>query len=220
MPRYARIVVPRVAHHVTQRGNKKQKVFFNNADREFFLEKLLKYSLKAELDIISYCLMDNHTHLIVVPKCHDSLAKTFKPLHMLYSQRLNKKSAITGRNWQGRCFSSPMDYNYTFNTIKYLCLNPVKAGMVFRSEDYEWLSARCHLNKEVSDILTANENWLKLAHFAVRDIQNNQSDFGKYSEIINQNMHRNLPMGSSRFIDKLEKKFNRALRFKKSGRPV
>ena len=113
MPRHARIVVKGLAHHVTQRGNKKQRVFFSHDDREFFLEKLLKYSTLARLQIVSYCLMDNHTHLIVVPEDSKSLSATFKPLHMVYSQRLNKKSKLVGRNWQGRYFSSPMGKRVT-----------------------------------------------------------------------------------------------------------
>ena len=117
MPRKPRIVVPNFPHHVTQRGNRKQDVFFTPTDRYFFLEKLLEYAERFSLEIICYCRMSDHTHLIVVPETAESMGQTFKRLHMHYSQYLNKKHQARGRNWQGRYFSSPMDENYTYKAL-------------------------------------------------------------------------------------------------------
>lgn len=68
MPRLARIVIPGVPHHVTQRGNNWQDIFFTEEDRSIYLEWLAQYSAEAGLDILGYCLMTNHIHLVVIPE--------------------------------------------------------------------------------------------------------------------------------------------------------
>jgi putative transposase len=89
MPRAARVVVPKVLHHVTERGNHRAKVFFDDEDRYFFLEQLVHYTMQARVLIVSYCLMTNHTHLLLIPSDETGLAKALKPLPMRYSQHLN-----------------------------------------------------------------------------------------------------------------------------------
>jgi putative transposase len=219
MPRHPRIVVPGVAHHVTQRSNKKANIFFSPEDRLFFLELLMKYAEIAQLEIVSFCLMTNHTHLIVVPREKDSLSKAFKPVHMRYSQRLNKRATITGVNWQGRFFSSPMDQRHTFIAIQYLCLNPVRAGLVNRVEDYQWSSAKAHLYNYSVPPLTTDPKWLSLTKKAVESISYKSSKNQESFKIISRNTKMNIPVGSEDFVRSLEDRFNRNLGFKKRGRP-
>jgi hypothetical protein len=75
MPRQRRVVIPGIAHHVTQRGNSRRHVFFTNDDRELYLSLLKEYAVQRGVGVIGYCLMTNHVHLIVVPGNSTALAK-------------------------------------------------------------------------------------------------------------------------------------------------
>ena len=220
MPRHARIVVPGLLHHITQRGNRRQQVFFDNEDREFFLDRLAYYADRAALLLASYCLMTNHSHILGIPQNPDSLARTFKPLHLCYSQRLNHKFNQSGLNWQGRFFSSPLDSGHAYTAFQYVALNPVRAGMVKRVEDYQWSSAGDHLNNQQNILLTAGQDWLLQAHKAVKEIdQQDQHLTTVRFRLLRQNTFSNLPTASDEFVSKLEEQFGRRLVFGKAGRP-
>src|SRR3989339_2241892 len=102
MPRISRIVALNLPHHIIQRGNYRQNVFAHDSDRKKYLKFIAYYSKKYYLEIVSYCLMDNHVHFIVIPKAEDSLAKTFSISHTLYSRYYNNKNGLSGHLWQGR----------------------------------------------------------------------------------------------------------------------
>src|SRR5216110_2383019 len=89
MPRTARIVVPQAPHHVTQRGNNRQDVFFVDDDRRMYLKILGEQCRRFGLSVLGYCLMNNHVHLIAVPARNDSLAKALGRAHWRYTQYIN-----------------------------------------------------------------------------------------------------------------------------------
>jgi len=219
VPRKPRIIVPGLPHHVTQRGNRRKQVFFTKEDRLFFLEKLLKYANRSGTEIASYCLMSNHTHLLVIPHETDSLARTFKPLHLLYSQRLNRRNDTTGLNWQGRFFSSPLDEQHVFAAVQYILLNPVRAKLVKRVDDYFWSSARAHIYGEENSYLTASTEMLEVAKNSALELREGiDSEVRKEQiSIISRNTKMNIPSGNSDFIDSLELLTGRTLRYRKRG---
>ena len=139
MPRLARCVFANVPHHITQRGNRKEEVFFTQDDRNTYLSLLNNYCDKHSVDIIAYCLMTNHIHLVAVPTTEDGLEKVLRPLHMRYTQMINRKMGWNGHLWQGRYFSSPLDEEYFWACIRYIENNPVRAKIVDRAGEY-----RCH----------------------------------------------------------------------------
>jgi putative transposase len=153
MPRTARFVIPDVPHHVIQRGNRRQAVFFSDEDMLFYLALALKWSHRARLSIWAYCLMENHVHFVAVPHLETSLAKTFAEIHKRYSHIINKRHGWRGYLWQGRFLSYPMDDPYLYRAIRYVELNPVRAGVVKKAEDYPWSSARAHLLGEKNLLL-------------------------------------------------------------------
>ena len=108
MPRVARAVFAGVPHHITQRGNRREDVFHTDADREAYLVWLGKYAEQNKVQVLAYCLMTNHIHLVLVPKKEDGLHKTLKPLHMRYAQRVNREQGWKGHVWQGRFFSAAL----------------------------------------------------------------------------------------------------------------
>jgi len=138
MPRLARAVFAGVPHHITQRGNRRENVFFTNEDRQAYLEWLQEYCERYDVDVLAYCLMTNHIHLVAVPNTDDGLHRALKPLHMRYAQRINRERAWKGHLWQGRFFSSPLDEAYMWAAIRYVEWNPVRAKMAVRAEDYHW----------------------------------------------------------------------------------
>ncbi len=138
MPRLARMVFAGVPHHITQRGNRHEDVFYVKEDYQTYLEWLNHYSQQHQLEILAYCLMTNHIHLVAVPSHKSSLQHVLKPLHMRYAQRINRIKQWSGHFWQGRYFSSPMDERYMWAAIRYVEQNPVRARMVRKAEDYPW----------------------------------------------------------------------------------
>jgi putative transposase len=217
MPRLARVVIEDIPYHITQRGNRREKVFFATQDYQQYLDWLKGYARESSLEIYTYCLMPNHIHMIVVPHKQDALVKVFKPLHMRYAQLINRRRGWKGHLWQGRYFSAPLDDAYLWSAVRYVEQNPVRAGMINEAQEYEWSGAagHCHLKEDplLSDKLPLKEaiddwvGWLK------------EKEDSKKIEIIRRNTEKGLPCGSNRFIKKLEQLVKRFLGYRPQGRP-
>src|SRR5437762_13869192 len=120
MPRLPRTVVPDLPHHVTQRGNRRERVFFTRRDRRAYLAWLRQYAERWHVDLLAYCLMANHIHLVAVPSAADGLQRMLKPLHSRYAQRINRLRGWKGHVWQGRFFSSALDERHMWAAIRYV----------------------------------------------------------------------------------------------------
>jgi len=105
MPRFARVVIPGCAHHVTQRGNNRQAVFFVEDDYRVYLELLAHQAARHDLRINGYCLMPNHVHLVATPRQETSLSRAVGRTHYLYTQYINRLHGRSGHLWQSRFFS-------------------------------------------------------------------------------------------------------------------
>jgi len=213
----ARVVIQGMPHHVTQRGNRREDVFFCDNDRQKYLQLLLKYSDQHGLSTIAYCLMPNHVHLVCVPKHAASLAATFKPLNLRYAQHVNWTQDLTGRLWQGRFFSCVLSEKHMWNAIRYVERNPVRAGLVRRAADWPWSSASAHCGKRHDPILSpfpadpwvlpdAWADWLAIQEEQV-------------VEEIRLCTRTGRPVGDKAFILDLEKRVGRPLIAKSVGRP-
>ena len=161
MPRNSRMVAIGYPHHITQRGNNREPVFFDDDDRWAYLDFLSHYTQKYQVDIWAYCLMTNHIHLLAVPNESKGLSRGVGLTNMMYTQHVNRKYHRSGRVWQSRFFSSVVDTDsYQWAVARYVENNPVTAGMVSAAEDYDWSSAQHHV-KEKPDSLIKNPSWLK-----------------------------------------------------------
>jgi len=145
MARLARIVIPGVAHHVTQRGNRRQPVFFCDDDRSLYLGLLREGCAAAQVRCLAWCLMDNHIHLILVPEQADSLRAALAEAHRRYTRHVNFREGWRGYLFQGRFASYPMDDAHLMAAVRYVEQNPVAARIVARAEDWRWSSARSHV---------------------------------------------------------------------------
>lgn len=166
MARLARIVIPGLPHHVTQRGNRRERTFFEDDDYALYLDLLAESKIKARSEIWAYCLMPNHVHLIVVPSDEDGLRRTVSDLHRRYTGYINARARMTGHLWQGRYGSVVMDEEHLFNAVHYVTLNPVRAGLVKRAEDWPWSSARAHLAGKDDKVVTVKPVLDRVGDFA------------------------------------------------------
>jgi putative transposase len=151
MGRSARMVFPEFAHHVTQRGNRRQDVFRDDRDRRKFLELLAHYLKRDSIDIWSYTLMRNHIHLIAVPNTKDGLSTAMRDCLSDYALFFNQRYSYKGHLWQARFYSSVLGTDHLWNAVRYVERNPVRAGIVDRAENYVWSSAAFHCGLRVTD---------------------------------------------------------------------
>jgi len=214
MARIPRVVIPGCPHHVINRGNRRQIVFFSQSDKRFFYDLLKQECDRAGISIWAYCLMDNHFHLIAVPDREDALAKGIGETDRRYSLFINIRNDWKGHLWQERFDSYPMGENYLYSAVRYVERNPVRAGIVKKAEDYHWSSAKAHVYHEEDKLLSDN--------FLVSDIP----DWAEYlreetdesdRELFRSHARTGRPLGSDEFIDKLENITGRILRKKKPG---
>jgi len=145
MARLARLVIPGVPHHVTQRGNRRERTFFGDGDYRAYLDLLAESSAKAEVEVWAYCLMPNHVHVIMTPADPDGLRRAFAETHRRYTGRINARHQWTGHLWQGRFGSVAMDEPHLAAAVRYVTLNPVRARRPERAEDWPWSSVHAHL---------------------------------------------------------------------------
>ena len=112
MARLARVVVEGLPHHVTQRGNRRQRVFFDDTDFAAYRALLAEGCASAGVEVWAYCLMPNHVHLILVPGEAGALRAALAEAHRRYSRRINFREGWRGYLWQGRFASAPMDEDH------------------------------------------------------------------------------------------------------------
>ena len=220
MARMARVVCPGFPYHVTQRGNRRGQVFFNDEQRQAFLDDLGHYSARHALEILAYCLMDNHVHLVAVPGTADSLHHALKPVHLLHAQRINKFRQWTGHLWQDRFHSTALDERHFWTAIRYVARNPVEAGIVRRPERYRWSSVAAHCGRRVDPLLTTSSRWLRVLS-EMSDWSNwldTANDPASVDELRN-NTRKGLPTGSQEFVRQLEQSTGLALVRRPRGRP-
>ena len=166
MARLARVVVPGLPHHVTQRGNHREAVFFNDRDYRAYLELISDAAKASGTEIWAYCLMPNHVHFIMAPTHPDGLRATFAEAHRRYSARIHARLKLTGHLWQGRFSSTVMDERHLIAAARYIAMNPVVAGMARRARDWKWASTRAHLAGADDDIVATEPILTRTPDFA------------------------------------------------------
>ena len=219
MARLARLVIPDVPHHVTQRGNRRQPVFFSDEDYAAYRDLVTEACAAHGVHCLAWCLMPNHVHLILTPRDEDGLRAALADAHRRYSRRINFAHGWTGYLWQGRFASYPMDEAHLMTAIRYVELNPVKAQLVARAEDWPWSSAGAHVSGKPDGLtdLTAlsglHRNWrAMLAHgLEAGDVSPEQE------AAIEAHMRTGRPLGDDAFVAKLETESGRMLARQKPG---
>ena len=202
MPRTARVVVPGMPHHITQRGSRQSNVFRDESDRSLYLEQLIDSCHEFLLRIIAYCLMTNHVHFVAIPEREDSIQKVFHRVHGTHAQRFNKKYELVGHLWQERPFSCVLDEGHFWNAIRYVERNPVRAGLVNRAADYRWSSAAAHCNGEDDPVLSST---IRLERHFDREEWLGENENLETNKIIRQCTATGRPCGDDDFVKRVER---------------
>lgn len=216
MARLARLVIPDLPHHVTQRGNGRARTFFRESDYQLYLELFADAAARAHTEVWAYCLMPNHIHAIVVPSDPDGLRRTFGDLHRRYTSYVNARARRTGHLWQGRFGSVAMDEPHLYRCLRYVSLNPVRARLVEQPEDWRWSSVRAHLagkDDRLVRVAPALERIDDFAAFLAEPFDQAESYAAlRRAETIGR------PIGSDAWLKALEARTGRALAPARRGR--
>lgn len=218
MPRHARIIFPGIPHHVTQRGNHREPVFFSEADCLAYLHLLQEKCRAYAVELISYCLMTNHVHLVAVPSDAEGLKLAIGQVNGQYAMRINRMRKQTGHLWQARYFSSPLDPGYFARAVRYVECNPVRAGMVARAEDFAWSSAAARCGLRDDRLIVPHDRLRELRAIADWSRWLSEGVDDRSLEVLRRNASQNLPCGSDDFVERLEKLAGRSLRYRLPGR--
>ena len=153
MPRPQREIIPGTSHHITQRGNYRQTVFFRDEDRRFYLDLLSEFLPHYGVALEGYCLMNNHVHLVAIPHDKKGLSHAMQRIHSDYARGLHLRLRRMGHLWQARFHSVPLDEKHSWDALLYVERNPVRAGLVATCGEWRWSSAPVHLGMAESELL-------------------------------------------------------------------
>lgn len=214
-------MVPGAAHHVTQRGNYRQDVFFAEDDRRMYLSFLRESAERNGLAISAYCLMTNHVHVLATPEKEDALAKTFGRTHLMYAQYIHRLHGRSGHLWQGRFYSCPMDEAHAVNAAAYIELNPVRAGIAKHAWNYAWSSAAAHCGTQgdATGLLDLSA-WFAVS--STKEWRQTLRSVGGQKAVCDQirvHLTTGHPLGSDKFLSKVETYLGRRLATRAPGRP-
>jgi putative transposase len=214
MARIGRVVIPGYPHHVTQRGNRRQRVFFSEMDYHYYIDLMAEFTEATQTEIWAYCLMPNYVHLVMVPQREDGLRAALGEVHRRYTRRINFRNGWRGRLWQERFHSFVMDEQYLLATVRYVELNPVKARLCRQPGDWSWSSALAHMEGQddrlvkVQPMIDRVGDWSAyLSHDPVEE-----------HEHIERRTRTGRPLGSVAFVEQLEAITGKSLSPKRPGR--
>ena len=161
MARLSRFVIPDQPQHVILRGNNRAEIFCTDTDYNFYLEKLKLACTKHGCTVHAYVLMTNHVHLLITPHLEQSLGKAMQMLGRYYVQYYNYCYRRTGTLWEGRYKATLIDSeSYLLTCMRYIEMNPLRAGMVNDPADYPWSSYQCNALGQLSDLVVPHSEYL------------------------------------------------------------
>lgn len=215
MPRPNRAVLPGYPHHVVQRGHDRQVVFVSEADYRYYLATLAEWSDAYETQVLAFCLMTNHVHLLLEPATTAGLGRLMKRLAGRQTRYRNCLEGRRGTLWEGRYRSSIVDAEgYLQACIRYIELNPVRAGMVADPVAYPWSSCRAHAGVDsrpwlAPAVVTGDEYvaWLREGVTVAE------------ATLLRDAVNRGQLTGSDRFVDQVEAALGRRIERRGPGRP-
>jgi putative transposase len=214
MPRMARLVVPSCPHHVTQRGNRRQAVFFQDGDWPAYLALIRKACAESDTRVLAYCLMPNHVHFVMVPSHEDGLRASMADAHRRYTRYVNEREGWRGHLWQERFHSVVMDESHLCAAIPYVEKNPVRAGLCSDVTDWPWSSA-AELANTVGRKVVDRELRRQLYAGAFSP---DASTSGVGEDVIRLHTRTGRPLGTQGFVERLERATGRVLQPRKRGR--
>jgi putative transposase len=228
MGRRPRVFVPGYPHHIVQRGHNHQAVFVEPADYEYYLANLIEWKDHYDVAVYAYCLMTNHVHLVLAPRADGAaISALMRRLSARQTRYVNRLEGRSGTLWGGRFKCSVVDTdNYLLACMRYVDLNPVRAGICEHPADYPWssyaqkaglLSDSRHAYWLDPDPVTGDEDMTQrqraYASFVAADVPNCELD------LIRTAVRRNQLTGKGRFIDEIAHRTGLRIEARGQGRP-
>lgn len=215
MVRLPRFILPGQPQHVIQRGNNRQAIFCAEADYRFYLDKLQTAATRHDCEIHAWVLMTNHVHLLVTPQTETGIGKMMQMLGRYYVQYFNYCYQRTGTLWEGRYKATLIDSEqYLLTCMRYIEMNPVRAGMVTHPAEYPWSSYRCNALGKSDTLVTPHPEYLALSHSVklrqtrYRSLFQTQLPDKTVAEI-RQATNKAWCLGDSRFAEEVAQQLNR-----------
>jgi len=215
MARLARVVIPGHPHLVTQRGNGGARSFFGDDDYRLYRDLLASHCAAAEVEVWAWCLMPNHVHLILVPTDADGLRRALSRVHRIYAGAIQARRRKTGHFWQGRFGAVAMDEAHLAAALRYVALNPVRARLVERAQDWPWSSVHAHLGGEPDGLTCIPPVRERIPDFA--GLLDGAEDAAMV-ERLRRAETIGRPIGAEGFLDSLEAATGRTLKPARRGR--
>ena len=215
MSRLPRICVPDCPHHVTARGNRREPIFFEDGDQDIYSDMLAEQMRKANVEVWAYCLMPNHVHLILCPRDTKGLSRAIGPAHKRWANFINSRGRWRGHLFDGRFASVAMDGKHLVSAVRYVALNPVRARLVGRAEDWKWSSVHAHLAGRDDGLVTVAPVLDRVKDFAafIAD-KTNETGF----TALRAAEQTGRPLGTPDFIEGLERVLKRRIARRAPGR--
>jgi putative transposase len=211
--------------HIVQRGHNREACFFTETDYRVYLNWLDESATTHDCQLHAYALMTNHVHLLITPQKAEAVPKLLIALGRHYVQYINKTYSRTGTLWDSRYKSSLIQAEtYLLACMRYIELNPVRAGMVSDPAQYRWSSYRFHGLGQPDPRLTPHPVWLQLAagdnerHAAYRDLFRPELDERAIDDI-RLALQQSLPVGNAHFHGQIASAIGERREAKPRGRP-
>ena len=225
MPRGPRVDVPGVPQHIVVRGNNRSDLFHDDSDRTVFVRYLCHAIETTHSRIHAFVLMTNHVHLLASGGEPGSLSSMVQSVGRRYAYYVNQTYERTGTLFEGRFRSSLVgSERYLFSCMRYIELNPVRAGIVVRPEDYAWSSFRRNTGGDEFTWLVATDEYLSLGSDPAERAEAYRSLFGQPLDAgelaaIRECARKGCPFGSPAFVARTERLLGRPARTRPQGRP-
>lgn len=225
MARLPRLILPGQPHHVILRGNNRQAIFFSDLDRQQMLAILAEVAAQHSVAIHAYVLMDNHLHLLLTPPAADALSRMMQALGRRYVGWFNARHERSGTLWEGRFRAGLIEgERHLLACMRYIELNPVRAGLCTEPAQWPWSSAAHHLGLTRQALITEHELYWSLGNtpfereLAYRDFTN-QGVAASELALITESVLRGRPMGSDAFLKPLAIDHASVVNKRPRGRP-
>ena len=225
MARMSRLAVAGHPHHLFQRGNDRIALFRDDADRERYLDCLREAAVAAKVALHAYVLMDDHVHLLATPAGTEGLSRMMQALGRNYVGWFNHRHQRSGTLWEGRFRSGLIEAEtWLLRCMRYIELNPLRAGIAAEAGAFRWSSARHHLGQATDALLTDHALFWSLGNTpfereaAWRDFLG-QPVLVAEAQQITASCLRGLALGSAGFLERMSAVSGRRLVPAKRGRP-
>ena len=225
MPRQARLEIPGIPLHITQRGVNRCAIFLDDDDRRHYLGLLAQSARQHALRIHAYVLMDNHVHLLVSADEAGRISRAMRQLGQNYVTAFNRRHRRTGTLWEGRFKSCLVDSErYLLTAYRYIELNPVRAAMVATPWDHAWSSVHANLGRRCDSLVTPHASFLGMGITAKERVEAYltwlRQGIGEDELLaIRRHLQQERAFGSRRFQAMAEKTLGRPVTVRRPGRP-